>query len=117
MGGSETTSNTLSGLAYILAINSVVKKKITDELRATFTREDEINMRSTAKLPYLVAVIEELMRYFPPGPNSMPRITPPEGNSILGKWVPGNVSRAIIRTRYDEADRLAIRPFWASRTE
>ena len=74
-------------------------------------------MPNTAKLPYLVPVIEELMRYFPPGPNSTPLITPPEGNSILGKWVPANVSRVIVRTRYDEADRLAVRQFWASRTE
>lgn len=116
LGGSETTSNTLSGLAYMIATNPGVKAKITDELRATFIREDEIDMRSTAKLPYLSAVIEEVLRYFPPGPNAMPRITPPEGNSILGDWVPGNVSRTIFRIRYDEADHLTVRPSWASHT-
>ena len=72
-----------------------VKARVTKEVLAAFSSEDEIDMRSAAKLPYLMAVIEESMRFHPPGPNAMWRMTPPEGNWILGDWIPGNVSRNV----------------------
>lgn len=66
--------------------------KIVEELRTSFKSEDEIDMLGVAKLPYLCAVTEECLRTYPPGPNTQPRITPPEGNLILGQHIPGNVS-------------------------
>lgn len=66
--------------------------KITEELLETFASEDEIDLLSVSRLPYLCAVTEECLRMYPPGPNAQPRITPREGNVILGKMIPGNVS-------------------------
>ena len=96
LAGSETTSNTTSVAAYMIGMNPDVKAKLMKELLATFTHEDDINMRSAAKLSYLMAVIEESMRCHPPGPNALWRITPREGNTILGDWIPGNVSIAVL---------------------
>jgi cytochrome P450 len=92
LAGSETTSSTSAVAIYFIATRPDIKTKLTKELLSTFAREDEINLRSAAKLPYLMAVIEESMRYHPPGPNALWRITPSEGNQILGDWIPGNVS-------------------------
>lgn len=78
---------------YMIITEPDVKAKLTMEVLASFTSEDEINMRSVAKLSYLMAVIQESMRYHPPGPNAMWRITPPGGNWILGDWVPGKVCK------------------------
>ncbi|KAI1374302.1 cytochrome P450 [Hypoxylon crocopeplum] len=90
-GGAETTSSSLTGMAFILATRPEVKRKIVEELHATFATEHEINMRSVAELTYTGAFIEEALRYYPPGPNAMWRTTPPEGNTILGDQIPGNI--------------------------
>jgi cytochrome P450 len=94
-GGAETTSSSLSGMMYMLTERPDVKEKILNELRDTFPSEDDINMRSVAQLTYTGAFIEESMRYYPPGPNTMWRTTPPAGNTILGDYIPGNVSSYI----------------------
>lgn len=76
----------------MILTNPHVKAKLTKEVLATFTCEDDIDMRSATNLPYLMAVIEESMRYHPPGPNALWRMTPPGGNRILGDQIPGKVS-------------------------
>ena len=92
LAGSETTSTVMAVVVHMIGTYPHVKASILKELQATFATEDEINMRSAATLSYLMAVIEESMRIHPPGPNSLWRITPPEGNRILGEWIPGKVS-------------------------
>lgn len=99
LAGSETTSTTTAVAVYMIGTNPDVKAKLRKELLATFTSEDEINMRSAAKLTYMMAVIEESMRCHPPGPNALWRITPAEGNQILGDWIPGNVGREVFLTQ------------------
>ncbi|KAI6350417.1 Rab geranylgeranyltransferase [Pyricularia grisea] len=87
-GGAETTSGSLTGMAYHLATRPDVKAKVVTELREVFKTEEDINMRSVAALDYTGAFIEEAMRYYPPGPNAMWRITPEGGNTILGETIP-----------------------------
>lgn len=92
LAGAETTASALSAVTYMLGIHSDVKAKADQELRATFSRESEIDMQSSMKLRYLGAVIDEAFRYHPPGPNALWRQTPPEGNWVLGEWIPGKVN-------------------------
>lgn len=40
-------------------------------------------------LPYLLAVLEESLRIYPPVPVALNRVVPPDGASICGRWVPG----------------------------
>jgi cytochrome P450 len=68
--------------------------KLEEELRAFFKDENDMDLLSTARLPYLSAVTQESLRLFPPGPNALPRITPPGRTIILGQQLPGNVSSA-----------------------
>lgn len=91
LAGAETTASALSAVTYMLGIHSDVKAKADQELRATFSRESEIDMQSSMKLRYLGAVIDEAFRYHPPGPNALWRQTPPEGNWVLGEYIPGKV--------------------------
>lgn len=92
LAGAETTASALSAVTYMLGTHPDVKAKADQELRATFSRESEIDMQSSMKLRYLAAVIDEAFRYHPPGPNALWRQTPPEGNWILGEWIPGKVN-------------------------
>lgn len=76
----------------MLINNPETMKLLVDEVRSKFSTESEIDSLTTARLPYLHAVLEETLRIFPPAPNALPRITPPEGNIVLGDLIPGNVS-------------------------
>ncbi|KIW02096.1 uncharacterized protein PV09_06586 [Verruconis gallopava] len=91
VAGSETTATLLSGCTFLLHKNPEVLKKLKAEVRSSFKSEDEINMITVNKLPYLLAVIEEALRYYPPIAIALPRKSPPHGTTICGHHVPGNV--------------------------
>lgn len=91
IAGSETTATTLCGATYLLTTNPGCLEKIKEEIRSSFQNEDEINITNTAKLRYTQAVLDETMRRYPPVAAATPRQTPPEGNTILGEYIPGNV--------------------------
>ncbi|KAK7755342.1 hypothetical protein SLS62_002568 [Diatrype stigma] len=55
IAGSETTATLMAGLTYYLLVNPRNMQLLTDELRNSFTRLDDITMDSTANLKYLNA--------------------------------------------------------------
>jgi cytochrome P450 len=67
LAGSETTATLLSGIVYYLLKNPSILQKLVEEIRTTFPTEESINMVSTRGLKYELAVIEEVLRIFPPG--------------------------------------------------
>ncbi|KAK3332925.1 cytochrome P450 monooxygenase [Cercophora scortea] len=89
LAGSETTATVLSGAAYFLARHGEVQRKLAEEVRGRFKSEDEIDMLSVQGLTYMLAVLDESMRMFPPVPASMPRTCQPGGDVICGLPVPG----------------------------
>ena len=91
VGSSETTATTLAGTTYLLAVNKSVRERLYTELTSTFTSEDEINLVSVQRLEYMFAVLHEALRIYPAVPAAIPRITPPEGSTIGGEYVPPNV--------------------------
>ena len=92
LAGSETTATLLAAVTYFLLMNQEVLAKLVVEIRTTFKTEEEINMVSVNALKYQLAVLDETMRLHPPAPLGSFRMTPPEGASVGGIWVPGNVS-------------------------
>ncbi|RFU33652.1 hypothetical protein B7463_g2674, partial [Scytalidium lignicola] len=89
LGGSETTATLLSGVTYLLLKNPEVLKRLNSEIRGYFSKEEDINMVSVNSQTYLLAVLEEGMRVFPPVPLGSPRISAPEGDTIAGHNIPG----------------------------
>jgi cytochrome P450 len=49
-------------------------------------------------LPYLWAVIMEVMRLLPAVPGGLPRVTPKGGEIIAGKFIPEGVSDILLGT-------------------
>lgn len=92
LGGSETTATLLAGTTYLLLKNPEVMKKLNKEVREAFKSEEEIDLLSVGKLEYMLAVLDEAMRLYPPVPNQNNRVVPPSGAMVAGKWVPGGVS-------------------------
>jgi cytochrome P450 len=67
-------------------------KKLVSEVRSTFGSSDDISMDVIAGLPYLNACIKEALRRYPPVPVGLPHLTPREGSTICGHYVPPHVS-------------------------
>ncbi|KAF5336295.1 hypothetical protein D9758_014489 [Tetrapyrgos nigripes] len=86
--GSDTIAGVLTLTIYHLLANQDVYQKLTQELDEYYLHEQEINVSSLLKLPYLTAVIWEGLRLGTPLPG-LPRIIPKGGATISGSYVPG----------------------------
>ncbi|KAK8078865.1 cytochrome P450 [Apiospora phragmitis] len=80
IAGSETTATLLSGATYQLATHPEALAKLTAEVRGAFASEDDINIAGTSNLPYLLAVLDESLRIYPPIAKG--------GDTIIDHFVP-----------------------------
>ena len=92
IAGSETTATLLSGATYELATHPEVLAKLAAEVRAAFPSEDDISIAGTSSLPYLLAVLDESLRIYPPVPGASPRKIAKGGDTIVDQFVPEDVS-------------------------
>ncbi|KAI0837328.1 putative cytochrome P450 [Hypoxylon sp. FL0890] len=89
LAGSETTATTLSGATYLLLTHPDVLEKLKQEVRSSFKSVDEININSVNKLSYMLAILNESLRLYPPVTSSLVRVVPPSGEQIAGQFVAG----------------------------
>ncbi|KAI2466962.1 cytochrome P450 [Annulohypoxylon bovei var. microspora] len=77
VAGSETTATLLSGATYWMLKSPHALKKATEEVRKAFQTEDAITFKEvSAKLPYMMACLDEALRLFPPVPLRLARSVP-----------------------------------------
>ncbi|KAI1081392.1 cytochrome P450 [Whalleya microplaca] len=86
VAGGETTSTAMAAITYYLIKSPTSHEKLKNEVRRRYKSLQEIDIMSTAHLPYLQAVIKEGLRIFPPAPGGMPRVSP--GMTVDGYYVP-----------------------------
>ena len=91
VAGSETTATLLSGTTFWLLKNPETYAKLTHEIRSTFRNEEDITMVSVNKCRYLLAVLNEGLRIYPPVPSGLGRICPEGGDIVDGYGVPEKV--------------------------
>ncbi|KAI1105049.1 putative cytochrome P450 [Jackrogersella minutella] len=91
IAGSETTATTLSGAIYLLLTHPKTLEKLKQEVRSMFSSADEINISSANKLTYMLAVIHESLRLFPPVTSGLVRQVPPGGEQVAGRFVAGGM--------------------------
>ncbi|KJZ75231.1 hypothetical protein HIM_05425 [Hirsutella minnesotensis 3608] len=84
--GSETTATALAGFCFQVARHKQVYETLAAEVRGAFAGKSEITFRSTASLQYLHAVIDEVLRVYPPAVETPARLA--NGNVICGIFVP-----------------------------
>ncbi|KAF1923390.1 cytochrome P450 monooxygenase [Didymella exigua CBS 183.55] len=89
LAGTETTATELAGLTFMLLKNPDKMQRLTDEIRSSFNSTEDMNMSSLSRLQYLGACIEEGLRLYPPVPGGLARVTPQDGASVCGRWIPG----------------------------
>ena len=92
LAGSETSATLLSGCTWFLLQNPLLLRKLEVHVRDSFTTGAEIDMVSVGKLDYMLAVLDEALRLYPPVPAQSNRIVTKGGAIIAGKWVPEGVN-------------------------
>ncbi|KAK5626265.1 hypothetical protein RRF57_001980 [Xylaria bambusicola] len=119
--GTDTTTSSIIIALYYLARFPIHARRIQDELDGI----DVTDVRTLTSLPHLTGMINESMRLLPVALTTNPgsRITPPEGLTIDGTFIPGGVkictSRYVLgrlSTAYEEPDYF-IPERWYSRPE
>lgn len=92
LGGSETTATTLAGATYKLLTNPGVYERLKAEVRGAFASVEEINVKSVNGLTYMLAVLNEALRMYPPIASNLVREVPRGGVEVAGRYMPGEVS-------------------------
>lgn len=98
VAGSDSVATVLTGTIFYLMQHPEIKRKLTDEVRTTFRTEDEINAQSVARLPYMLACLDETNRIYPTILTGQAVIVPPEGDVVGKDWIPGGVSCVFIQS-------------------
>ncbi|KAM0722993.1 hypothetical protein Q7P37_001191 [Cladosporium fusiforme] len=88
VAGTETTATALSGTTYQLLMNPDKLALLAAEIRSAFTSFDDFSLESLARQKYLMAVLQEGLRMYPPVPIDLPRVVPAGGATVCGEWVP-----------------------------
>ncbi|KAF4213397.1 hypothetical protein CNMCM5878_000031 [Aspergillus fumigatiaffinis] len=95
IAGSETTATLLAGLIYFLLRNPDALAKVVTEVRSTMKTEADITCNSAgARLPYMLACIQESFRLYPPVPTGLQRMTL-EPMTIAGYDVPAGTKVSV----------------------
>ena len=96
VGGSDTTSSTMTNFIDIVSRDQKLQRQIQTELDKAFPGaqdEDWVAPDNIAgTLPYLNAALKEVMRVRPTSATGLERVTPPGGRIINEKFIPEGVS-------------------------
>ncbi|KAK3167524.1 hypothetical protein OEA41_010651 [Lepraria neglecta] len=95
VAGSDTVASTLISIFYHLADDPTQTMKLRAELDKVDNLQDSDELKSMA---HLNGMINEALRLHPALPSGGLRETPPEGLTIAGHFIPGNVT--IVAPRY-----------------
>ncbi|KAF6802336.1 benzoate 4-monooxygenase cytochrome P450 [Colletotrichum musicola] len=91
VAGSDTTATLMTAATYYLLANPDTHKKAVEEVRAAFESPADINFAdATTRLPYLLAVLNETFRLYPPVPTALDRVVPDTGEPVYieGFYIP-----------------------------
>ncbi len=92
--GSDTTAISTRSVIYYLLKNPKYKRRLIEEIdtyRRDGTLTEPITLEQTKHMPYLQACLYEGLRCHPAVGMSLPRVTPPGGIKIDGRYIPQGV--------------------------
>lgn len=88
VGGSDTTSSTLTYLVWAVCRHPGVQKRLVEEVKGL---PGDFCFEHVRKLPYLNQVLQETLRLYGAVPAHLPREVPAGGVKLSGYWLPGGV--------------------------
>ncbi|KAF2844607.1 cytochrome P450 [Plenodomus tracheiphilus IPT5] len=92
---SETTATALTAILRELLQQKEALSTLTKAIREKFANETDIAISTVQDIPYLGAVIDEVLRLDPPVVVGIPRIVPLGGSIICGHWIPPGTHVAV----------------------
>lgn len=92
IAGSDTTAATMTFIFYHLASDPAQVEKLRAELQTLIKPDAPFNLRDIQGAEHLNGIINETLRMHPPVPSGTSRITPAEGITIDGVFVPGGIN-------------------------
>ncbi|KAI1269481.1 cytochrome P450 [Xylariaceae sp. FL1019] len=116
LAGSETTATTLSGATYLLLTHPEILEKLQVEVRSSFTESREITINTVSKLSYMLAILNEALRMYPPVTSGLVRKAPRGGATIAGHYVPEGTRFEIQQWAMNHSPENWAEP-WAFRPE
>ncbi|KAI9783035.1 MAG: hypothetical protein M1816_001612 [Peltula sp. TS41687] len=93
--GSDTTATSIRATLLYIISNPLIYARLQAEIDAavaTGSISSMVRNGEARKLLYLQACIKEGIRIFPPITALRERVTPPEGDTIRGHYIPGGVN-------------------------
>lgn len=97
VAGSDTTANSIRMGLLLLATTPHVYRRLQEEIDmgiANGNISSPITVAEAKALPYLQGFIWESLRYHPPVALLFPKVVPPEGDTLDGKFIPGGTKIA-----------------------
>lgn len=92
IAGADTNAITISNVCYLLCNEPEYQVKLYQELKdLPASPEGLIDDELLVGKTYLLGIINEALRLYPPVPTGLQRLTPPEGATIAGHFVPGGM--------------------------
>ncbi|KAK0747207.1 cytochrome P450 [Schizothecium vesticola] len=112
IGATDTIAVVLSYAFYHLAQHQTYQEKLFAEVKPVFGRTipGEFTNSDLSRLALLEAVINETMRLDNPVANNGGRMTPPEGITVDGVWIPGGVAVRVPGYPMHRSERAFVRP-------
>jgi cytochrome P450 len=112
IAGADTNAITISNACYLLCCHTKYQAKLYTELKDLPVSNGLIDDEHLVGKPYLSAIINEVLRLYPPVPSGLQRLTPPEGATIAGRFIPGDMiistpTYAVQRGTYKSQKRLS----------
>ncbi|KAH6804549.1 hypothetical protein C2S51_032796 [Perilla frutescens var. frutescens] len=88
VGASDTNTITIEWIMTELMINPDKLAKVKEEMKSVVGEKKVVDESQMARLPYLQAVIKEVLRYHPPGPLLLPRKAESDQQLDGGYFIP-----------------------------
>ncbi|KAF2622537.1 benzoate 4-monooxygenase [Macroventuria anomochaeta] len=123
IAGADTNAITVSNVCYLLCQYPEYQKKLYEELADLPVHENVIEDRHLLSQSCLLSLINETLRLYPPVPGGLQRVTPPDGATIAGRYVPGDMIVSTPTYALHRDSRVFVRPTefiperWTSRPE
>ncbi|KAF4334741.1 benzoate 4-monooxygenase cytochrome P450 [Fusarium beomiforme] len=99
VGGSDTTSSTMTNFIDFLSRDADLQQRIQEEIDTLFPGEPSDDWVPSDKklneLPLLLSTLREVMRFRPTSATGLERVTPPGGKSIAGQFIHENIKTLV----------------------
>lgn len=92
VAGSDTVAIVLTYIFYYLAKSPTHIQKLREELEPLLRSDEPFNVQKMQNAKHLNGIINEALRLHPPTPSGGFRITPPQGITVDGVFIPGGVN-------------------------